>query len=240
MAEDCLSTMTIQNKMRVVNLMRASKVSNDKILDFMLYYVEMNFPSMRYDDMLSITLACTGAKRITPFEIVYSLKNSFNKIHKELTPTVVLKSLGAFCKLRLMYTETLYENIFRVLGTETVVGGLTSIDCVLIINYYSKVNYRDSELLEKFINKVKGDLSPLNSIHLKILVLSLAELNYSDYSIYGTLFNKFKNLMDVIQALRKEENCDQFEEVYLKAICEYISPGSSESPLSSPVETVNA
>lgn len=238
MAENSLDTMTIQNKMKMVNMMRASKVANNRILDFMLYYSEMNFQSMRYDDLLNVLLACMSAKTITPYELAYNLKNSFNKFYKEFTPTTIVKTLGAFCKLRLMYTETMYDNIFRTLQTDIVMKSLTSSDCVLIINYYSKINYRDSELLESFMEKVKEDLSSLNGVHLRILVLSLAELNYSDYSVYGVLFGKFKNFFEVIQGIRKEENRPKLEEEYLKAVCEYISPGSSEvSP--SPVESVN-
>ena len=82
MLEDKLDKLSIQNKLNLLTLMRSAKTYNDKILDFMLYYADVNFDMLGYEDTLNIILTVLSAKKVNPFELLYRLRIKFNESYK--------------------------------------------------------------------------------------------------------------------------------------------------------------
>ena len=103
--EDKLEKTNIQNKINALYLMRASRIYNYRILDYMLSYSELNFDLLTYEDVLYLVITVNQARMISPYELMYKLRNRFYSCYTELKPYVVLKTLGLFCKMRLMYME---------------------------------------------------------------------------------------------------------------------------------------
>lgn len=226
--QNSFNDLNIQGKMRIINLMRVCKTYNNKLLDSVLIFAEMNFTNLNYDDLLNIMITNHGARRVTPFEMLYKMRNRFNETFRELKPGTVIKTLGLFCKNRMVYTETFYENIFRILFDDAILKDFTSIDCVLTLNYYSKIKYRDQEFMEKFISKIEGNLKPLNEIQLKILLFSLAELNYKNDKTYTLMYQQF-NLLKLIKEMKEEKGLTQFEQDYFQTIIDIIAPQASSA-----------
>src|SRR5690349_5055685 len=82
--EDTIDDFNIQEKIKVINLMKLCKVYNDKLLDSILHFTEINFIHMNYNDLLNILITNHGARRITPFELLYKMRNRFNETYREL------------------------------------------------------------------------------------------------------------------------------------------------------------
>ena len=227
MLEDKLDKLSIQNKLNLLTLMRSAKTYNDKILDFMLYYADVNFDMLGYEDTLNIILTVLSAKKVNPFELLYRLRIKFNESYKELRPFVILRTLSVYTKMRMLFMEQLFENIFKVIGDDKVVKEFNHIDSVLIINYLNKSRYKDSSIFEKYLKKVMDNIKMLNEVHLKTLLLTLADMNYPKIEIYLEIYKHF-NLITVIDDIQKEEVLTEFEIKYFKTICDYIIENSKQ------------
>ena len=225
MFEESMDKYSIQEKMKILILMKSSRVFNDKILDFMLYYAEMNIETLNYDDLLLVFSTNMAAKRFTPFELAYKLRNQFNIIYRNLKPPTILKTFGVLCKIRMTFTETFNENIIKYFEQPGVLKEISSNNAVLVLNYYSKIKYRDNEFFNKYLAIIQKDVDPLNEVSLRILLLTLADLNYQDYEIYYLLFQRF-NLLNLINEIQKDD-ISKSEQEYLQAVCDYISSKTS-------------
>jgi hypothetical protein len=226
--EDKLEKYNIQNKIHMISLMRYAKTYNDRILDYMLYYAEMNFELLSYEDILNIILTVLSAKKVNPFELMYRLRTRFNATFRELRPFQVLRTLNVYSKIKMHFMEQMYENIFKTLGDEKTVKTMNHIDGVMILNYYSKARYKDDELFERYLKLVLERIKNLNEFQLRILLLTLADLNYPKVEIYWLIYQHF-NLIKVIGDIQKEETLTEFENQYFKAICDYVESKQKQS-----------
>jgi len=236
--EEKMDTLNFQQKNNILRLMRQSGVYNYKILDFMLYYVEMNYLQLSYENMLLIIKTNLNARKITPFELIYKLRNKFNQSYMQLEPLVIVSTLMSFSKMRLFFIEPFYENIFSRLNDS--LKKLTIVDCVMILNAYCKIKYRDEIFFEKCLNKIQKNLAPLGRIHTKILILALANINHPNKSIFFELCHHH-NILTLIKEIQDDNDVPQFEKDYLQAIYDLIIsefPNPPEVPQENKIQEV--
>jgi hypothetical protein len=219
--EEVFESLNIQNKMMILRIMRVSKVYNPPILDYMLNYCDQNFDLMTYEDLFDVIWTVFQERSINPYEMFYKLRIKFNENYKTLKPFTIIRTLGVYCKLKMNFMEGMYENMFKIIGEEKTLREFNHIDAVLVLNYYGKIRYKDEKLFERYLEKVKANLSKYSENHLKILLLTLADLNYQDKSIYLSIYKHY-NLLQLISDIEKEETLTEFEKQYFQAVCEYI------------------
>ena len=87
--------------MLIVNLMKYTKVFNDKILDYMLYYVNSNFDKMNIDDIIHILDTVSSNRKITPYELLYKLRNKIQNNQYHYSPIQTLKILNLFTRIKM-------------------------------------------------------------------------------------------------------------------------------------------
>ena len=220
--EDVIDSLNIQNKLAILSLMRNSGIYNHKILDFMLYYTEMNFDNLSYEDLLNIVRTNNGARKISPFEIFFRLRNRFNEQYDEFKSTVIITTLGVFCKARMMYSESLYENAFKCVQKEGFIESLRPLEAVLVLNYYSKTRYRDQQLFDSLFTKVLDNIKGLNKLYMKILLLTLADLNYPNKEVYMKLYQSFTASMIAEEKFDDDSLPEIEEEDYMQVIQDFI------------------
>ena len=230
MYQDSIDTLNIQNKIRIMNLMRRSQVYNYKILDFMLYYTEMNFENLSYEDILKIVMTNIGAAKMIPYEILFRIRNRFNK-ENDLRPSLIILTLAVFIRAKLMFTEPLYENAFKRIQDPDFIRALQPREIVMILNYYSKSKYRDQQLFDSLFQELINNIQSVNKIYMKILLLTLADLNYPDKETYAELYKTFNMLMKAEEKSFTEIVPDLEEEEYIQVIPEYIGVKPDLDPL---------
>lgn len=201
--------------------MRRSQVYNYKILDFMLYYTEMNFENLSYEDLLKIVMTNIGAAKVTPYEILFRIRNRFNK-QNDLRPSLIILTLAVFIRAKLMFAEPLYENAFKRIQDPDVIRSLQPREIVMILNYYSKSKYRDQQLFDALFQELINNIQSVDKIYMKILLLALADLNYQDKETYAELYKTFNMLMKAEEKPFGENIPDLEEEEYMQVIPEYI------------------
>ena len=112
--EDLVHEYNIQNKMKILNMMRYTRVYNDKLLDYFMFYADANFDLLNYEDLFNIVYVVTIAKRVNPFELIYRLRIKFNQVKDDLRPYTVLKTLAMYVKMKMNFMEQTFENIFTI------------------------------------------------------------------------------------------------------------------------------
>ena len=212
--------------------MRRSQVYNYKILDFMLYYTEMNFENLSYEDLLKIVMTNIGAAKVTPYEILFRIRNRFNK-QNDLRPSLIILTLAVFIRAKLMFAEPLYENAFKRIQDPDVIRSLQPREIVMILNYYSKSKYRDQQLFDSLFQELINNIQSVDKIYMKILLLALADLNYQDKETYAELYKTFNMLMKAEDKPFGENIPDLEEEEYMQVIPEYI--GTDKPDLADPL-----
>ncbi len=212
--------------------MRRSQVYNYKILDFMLYYTEMNFENLSYEDLLKIVMTNIGAAKVTPYEILFRIRNRFNK-QNDLRPSLIILTLAVFIRAKLMFAEPLYENAFKRIQDPDVIRSLQPREIVMILNYYSKSKYRDQQLFDSLFQELINNIQSVDKIYMKILLLALADLNYQDKETYAELYKTFNMLMKAEDKPFGENIPDLEEEEYMQVIPEYI--GTDKPDLAGPL-----
>ena len=211
----------IQQMVSVLFFMKNTKVYDDDILDFLLYYVEINFDNLTYQDKLSIINIIHSNRKMIPYELVYRLRNKFNDIHLTLEDIWIIKTLKLFSKLKMTYTEIMFENIFKRMIDPKFLENCFDSDYVWILFAYSKIKFREQEFFERIIHKVITNIKKLKFLPLKIFLISLSELQFDDMSVYIKLLDQF-NIITFMEDLKVDPEIKAIDRQYFQKICDYL------------------
>lgn len=196
----------------------------------MLYYTEMNLENLTYEDLLKIVMTNIAAAKVMPYEILFRIRNRFNK-QNNLRPSLIILTLAVFIRARLMFMEPLFENAFKRIQDPDFISSLRPREIVMILNYYSKSKYRDQQLFDSLFQELINNIQSVDKIYMKILLLALADLNYPDKETYAELYKTFNMLMKAEQKPFSDIIPDLEEEEYIQVIPEYIGEKPELDPL---------
>ena len=218
----------IQQMVLILFFMKTTKVYNDDILDFLLYYVEINFDNLIYQDKLNIINIIFSNRKIVPYELVYKLRNKFNNIHLSLEDKWILKTLKLFSKLKMTYTEIMFENIFKRMIDPKFLENCLDDDYVWILFAYSKIKFREKEFFDIIIDKIITNIKTLEFLRLKIFLISLSELQFDDMNVYINLLDQF-NIINIMEDLKIDPEIKAIDRQYFQKICDYLINYKKES-----------